>query len=234
MATLKDVKERVRSILGDQDADWATDAYLIPIINHVYDLQVLYLSDTCSPYITKLVVQPNLPTGTTDLAQFQNDVDEPLWGLFNPFRLEWKQCGQPDHYYRKAEGGPGFILPDVDLNNSQPRVSLCWTWMSFIAYLTPMPFPIDVRVYGEFQPPPLLKETDVVTVHPLLKAPLAEDSAACALRERSNAGQMQAYKLEGTAALDNVANLLVRGGQQVPVRLGKAHGGRNRLRTAWR
>lgn len=221
MTTFSDVKAQVRAILGDPDKDWVTEEYLGPIVNHCYELICLYLSDTCSPYITRVVTIPNLPIGTTDLSKWQNDRDQPLYGLIDVFRdsLDWKMAGQPECYYRpvtQIDKLPNYTL-------SSPTITNCmyFEWRAFQLYVTPMPFAIDLRVRGEFKPPVLQAEDDRITLHPLLGAPLAEESASCASRERANPGQMQAYELQGTQALDNIANQLIRSQQGTTVRLGR-------------
>ena len=95
-------------------------------------------------------------------------------------------------------------------------------------YITPMLQNIDLRVRGEFIPPPLLKETDRVAVHPLLGPVLVEDSAACAMRERANPGQMQAYELTSVQGLNNIKNQLIRMQQGMTVRVGRAASGNRR------
>ena len=221
-----DVKKTVQAILGDPDGDWVTDGYIKPIVNHVYRLQILYLSETCSPYITKQVVLPNLPIGTTDLSKWQNDKDQPFFGLFNVFQnsIYWKMAGAPVSQFRQAKQYD--VLPDVDpASQNPPYAGMGWEWRAWVVYLTPLNYEIDIRIRGEFIPAPLLDEDTEIAVHPLLGDVLAEDSAACASRERANPGQMQAYQLTGTQGLDNIANQLVRSQQGTTVRVGRASRG---------
>jgi hypothetical protein len=225
MNSLKDVKESARAILGDQDADWATDAYLIPMANHCYGLIILDLSETCSPYIEKVVTIPNLPIGTTDLSDYQNRDDGELNGLINPFAegVDWKPAGAPDNYYRPVHQTsklPDFAPPQGSITAVGAPGAMFFEFRAFILYVTAMAIAIDLRVRGEFRPPKLLQETDRLSIHPLMSVALAEQVAACAMRERSNAGQMQSFTLVGSEALDNIKNQLVRSQQGVTVRLG--------------
>jgi len=231
---LNDVIKITQSILGDPQGDVFSVAYLTPIINHIYKLQILYLSETCSPYVTELRTIINVPAGTTTLAPYQQGRSSPLYGLFNPFTewMDFKMTGQPEMYYRHAKRTR--ILPDVNINSPSavsPQSGLSWEWRSWVLYVTPIIFPIDIRVRGEFIPPPLLKLDDIVTVHPMLADVLAEESAACAMRERANAGQMQAYELGATGPLDNISNQLVRSEQGNIVRIGRATGPRQGARS---
>jgi hypothetical protein len=221
------VKATVRAILGDNAKKWTTDAYLDPIVRHCFDLQVIYLLDTCSPFITKVVTVPGLPPGTTDLSAWQsNTKDQSLFGLMDPLRLDWKIAGQPDPTY--CEVIKTDVLPSYSPQCPMPLVQMRYEWRRMVVYITPTSFPIDLRVRGEFLPEPLIKEDQLIPLHPLLGAALAEESAACASRERANPGQMQAYELVGTAALDNISNALVRSGQDTTIRVARVSGRRGR------
>lgn len=224
--TLRDVKAKVRAIVGDPNGDWLTDSYLAMLINQVYDLIILDLSETCSPYITRVVEIPNLEFGTTDLAQYQNSNNQPLYGLIWPFKngLDWKPAGQPECYYRCVVQKDK--LPNFSLSGPSPINSMYFEWREFVIYLTPLPFNVDLRVRGEFRPQPLIKETDVVAIHPQMAAVLAELTAACANRERANVPQSQAFTVEGNSGLDAIKNQLVRSQQGTSVRLGRMRGGR--------
>lgn len=225
--TLGAVKTVVRSIIGDPDGDWADDAYLNPMVNHCYNLQITYLSRTCNPFMTALKFVLALPAGTTDLTDPITAANGQLYGLRNPLRVDWKQAGQPVSCYREARRTA--VL--ADLNGQAPGFCgwLQWEWRSKIIYLTPMTYPIDIRVRGEYTPPPLLKDEDAITVHDTLGDVLAEETAACAMRERGNAGQMQAYQLIYTTSLDDIARELVNDEQSLPVRMGRASGRRRRF-----
>lgn len=232
---LKDVKARVRSILGDPDGDWVTDQYIEPMINHVYDLQILYLEDTGATHIEAVKVVPNIQAGTSDLTDQGADPTKPLYGLIEPYdrEISWKPAGTPDNFYRY--GTRTDVLPDwVPGTGNYPIRCMYWEWRAYTLHITPFTYNIDLRVRGDFKPPPLIKETDIVQVHPLLGSALAEETAQCAMRERANPGQMQAYQLVGTVALDNISNLLVRDGQGESTRVGRANGRGRRWGYGWR
>jgi hypothetical protein len=219
--TLKDVKAIARSVNGDPDSEWMTDAYLLPIINHCYRLQINYLSKTCSLFTERVSVVPSLPAGTSDLSSFQKDPAKGLYGLWEPYRfgIDWKQAGLTDNHYRRAD--KVIVLPDINPATPGPRFSMWWEWRGNILFITPMTFDVDLRVRGDFVPPPLLKDDDFITIHPMLGDTLAEEVAACSWRERGNLGQMQPYSLVYTAALDDIASELVRSMQGTPLRIGK-------------
>lgn len=228
---LKTVKERVRSVLGDQDGDWTIDSYLLPMINHVYGLELLYLRDAGALNITNVRVCANIDAGKSDLTEYQrtplqpND-NRPLYGLLQPYKygIEWKQAGSPDWFYRPLTLVEQ--LPDFNITAAYPVRQACFEWRAFGLYITAFTYPIDLRVRGDFNPYPLMKDTDEVMVHPNLGEVLVEDTAACAMRERANQGQMSSYQLVGTRMLDQVVNLLVRSTQGLRGRTGRMSGRR--------
>ena len=205
MNTLGDAKASARGILGDTKKSWMTDAYLNPIAQHCYELIILDLSEVCSPYIEKVAVVPNIQPGTTDLSEQQSDQNHPLYGLMTVLHegVDWKLHGSPDTSYRPAR--QVSKLPD----------------------LPPRTIPIDLRVRGEFIPPPLIKETDVCQIHPMMSTALAEQLAAAASRERVNPGQMQSFTLVASDALDDIKDQLMRADQGTPITLGRLSGGNN-------
>lgn len=221
MNTLGYVKQVVRSLNGDPDGDWLDDAYLNPMVNHVYRLQINYLATFCSTSIMRVVEIPAIPAGTTDLSKWQAQQlaqgPGPLYGLRDVFEVEWKQAGQPATQYREAP--VRGKLPDVLPGSSIFRM---WhEWRSYVIYITPLIFAADFRVRGDFSPPALTKDTDPIVLHPDLGDCLAEEVSACVQRERGNDGHAQPFQLVGTAALDDIATQIVHGGQDVPVRIGK-------------
>jgi hypothetical protein len=221
MNQLKDVKAKVRSLLGDPDGDWLTDAYLLPLINQAYEQQVNTLSATCSTYITAVRQIPAIPVGTIDLSEWQKDPKQPLYGMVNPLILEWKQAGQPDNYYVQAERVD--VLPNITPATPTPVFCLYWEWRSYTVFVTPLNFPADFRMRGEFRPAPLLKDDDIVAVHPLMANSLAYATAALAASERGNATWVQTFTQQAVVTLDDIAGQLVRAQQGTTIRIGRAN-----------
>jgi hypothetical protein len=236
MNTLLDVKVRVKSLVGDTDGDFCTDAYLLPLINQAYDQAINYLCGTCSPFITQLQVAPNVALGTSTLAELQKP-DEPLFGLVNPLDIEVKQAGQPELNY--VMGTRKDILPNT--SNYAPNQPLqnwfgkfCWEWRSYILYITPLSFAADIRVRGEFRPPALVKDSDPIAIHPLMTVALAYSTAALIGSERGNAAYIQNYGQQGTNTLDDISAILVRQQQGTSSRVGRINSSRGgRARGQW-
>jgi|SRR5882724_5109666 len=218
MNTLKDVKARTRALIGDPDADFSTDAYLVPLINQAYEQMINYLSNTCSPFMTKLVVVLGIPKGTTDLTEFQV-TGKPLDGLMNPLGIEFKVAGQPENFYCPATRQD--ILPNITPTGNPPTRNMYWEWRSYLLYVTPLPYDSDLRVRGEFRPAPLLEDNNIIAIHPLMAGALAYATAALIGGERMNASYVQNWQQQATLTLDDISAELVRQQQGTSTRIGR-------------
>ena len=232
MNTVLDVKARVRSLIGDTDADFATDAYLLPLLNQAYDQALNYLCSTCSPFITQLQVATNIALGTSSMEELQKP-GHPFYGLVNPLDIEIKQTGLPELSY--VMGTRKDILPNSsNYALGQPMQNwtgrFCWEWRSYVVYITPVPYAFDLRIRGEFRPPALIKDTDPIAIHPLMTTALAYSTAALVGAERGNAGYIQNYGTQGTNTLDDISSILVRQQQGTSSRVGRMSGSRGHRR----
>jgi hypothetical protein len=230
-----DVKQRARSLIGDPEGDFATDGYLLPLINQAYDQSINYLEGTCSPFITQLQVATNLPAGTSDLTELQKP-NQPFFGLVNPLDIEIKQTGLPELNY--VMGKRVDILPNSsNYAPGQPSWNywgkFLWEWRSYVIYFTPVGFAADIRVRGEFRPPALVKDTDPIVIHPQMVVALAYATAALIGGERINASYVQNYGAQATATLDDISATLVRAQQGTSSRLGRMSGGRRGTGRGW-
>lgn len=223
MNTLLDVKQRVRALIGDPDGDFATDAYLLPLINQAYEAAILYLENSCSPVIEKLVDLPAVPAGTTSFAQYQTD-GQPLVGLETPLRIEWKLTGQPEDDYWFAIQKQ--ILPNVSPANYIPIMGVYWEWRAGAIYVTPLQFEADFRIRGDFSPGPLVKDTDRLGIHPRMATGLAFATAALIGGERANPGYIQNWGSQAIIVFDDIGAILSRQQQGTSIRIGRMNGGR--------
>lgn len=219
--TYLSVKQKVRSLLGDQYADWLTDQELQEPTNQVYEQQISYLAGTCSPFDSKVVTVPNVPVGATTLQPYQQ-TGQLLAGLYKPRRVEWKQPGTPNNYF--IELMECDILPDVIAGNVPYGISGAWEWRSYVIYLTPASQAMDVRVRGDFQPPPLVKDTDILIVHPLMAHSTAYGVASLLAAQRGNSAWETSYGAQATSTLDEIAAQLVRQQQKLTFRVGSPNG----------
>lgn len=222
MNQLSDVKARARALVGDPDGDFCTDAYLTPLINQALDESVNYLEGSCSPFIESVIEAVNMPAGTTNFADVQK-VGNKWAGLMNPLYLEAKQAGMPPTQYMQILRADK--LPDVDpAQGVAPYARAYWEWRSWIIFITPLNYAADFRIRGEFRPSPLLKDSDIIPIHPLFAGALAYQTAALIGMERGNQGYVQSYGPRAESTLDDIAAELVRQQQGTSSRLGRMNG----------
>jgi hypothetical protein len=224
MNTLFDVKATVRSIVGDDEGSWTTDGYLVPKINFAYRSQVLYIKRATGANLEKLVEIPNAadangnPTnqGLTSLAPLQQK-DKPLDGLYEPLYLWWKPAGQPDYLYREAieKKTLPFAWPQVSAFQTQ----MYFTWRGNQLFVTPVNCAIDLLVDGRFNPPPLVKDQDVLVADPEMEVCVTPATMALIGIESGNPSYTN-MATEAEAAADDIVAKIVRGKQGYTARAG--------------
>lgn len=232
MNNLKELKSKIRALVEDGDIDWTDDDYLVSKIAIVYDDAVNYLMNTCSPFITAQITVPNVSFGTTDLTSFQvapatgaqaaGQQGAPLLGLINPLDIWYKQAYQPENNYihcRETKDLP-FITP----SNYVMGQTVYWEWRAYKLFVTPLSFNADFLVKGEFKPPPLLKDTDIVQIHPSMTSALAYMTAAMIGGSRVNASYLQTWEAQASRTLDDISAQLTRKEQSTSQRVGRMGG----------
>jgi len=215
-------------------ADFTTDAYLVPKINTVYSAQLLKLeSDADSTFEERVRDCPAIPIGTTSLQNWQaermaNDDGTtstgPLYLLNSPIEIEWKVQGQPDNYYTPANGPLGK-LPNISPSAPLTPYTLQWEWREGIVFLTPLNYPVDLRVRGLFPMTPLVQDKDNLGVHPRMYVATALATAAVIGKERNNPTWIT-YGDDAEALTDYIENILVKAEQGTTTRIGR-YGGRS-------
>ena len=222
MATLGDVKAKVRALVGDPMGDFTTDAYLTPLINIVYaDQATQLMAETGSEFDEDVRDIPKVPAGTTDLSIYQalkmpTGGLGPLYGMVTPLILEVKPAGTPVEQYVEAVG-PVRKLPNVSAGSAPPT----WEYRRSTVYVTPLNYSADMRVRGEFTFTMLIKDTDMLTVHPFMGEATAYGAAALIGVERKNDTWMTTYGDRAGLVLGNIGNLLVRAEQGTTTRIGR-------------
>lgn len=229
--TLKSVKAKVRSLVGDVMGDFTTDAYLTPLINQAYEDQTTELmADTDSSFDDWVFDVLGVPQGTTSLANYQasqmanedgTKTNGPLYGLVTPICVEWKIGGQPDNCY--VEANRTGKLPNISPATPSGPYQIEWEWRGNIIYMTPVTYTIDIRVRGEFSPPSLVNDTDILAIHPRMGTAVAYGTSALIGVERSNANFVTNYTAQAQKILDNISNMLTKGEQGTTTRIGRLH-----------
>jgi hypothetical protein len=223
--TLGDVKQKVRGLLGDPDGDWVTDGYITPIINVTYGLQVNALKNGTGKNLEAIIECLDIAIGTSSLYPLQAP-SQPLFGLSDPLELWVKTAGQPPQWYTAARG-PVDVLPNVQPPGITPgwnQTRVSFVWMGQQLSITPVNGPIDVKVYGRFNPPPLQKDEDVLVVYSKMSETTAVAAAAVAGVERSNPAVLAGYAEMAIAGLDDIIADIIRQTQRNPRRLGRMGG----------
>lgn len=217
MNTLFDVKQAIRSMVGDEPADWTPDAYLVPKINFAYRTQTLYIrANAMGRNLEQVVEIPDAQDGNgnstsvgrTSLAALQQQ-GQPLCGLVTPLYLWWKPAGAPEARYRQMDYKEP--LPFSRLSTPQPwNGPAYWTWRGNTLFTTPIGFPYDLLVDGRFNPPPLVKDTDVLVVHPDMETAVVPGTIALmSAFDTGNAAALQAAVPLVEEAADCIVNTLI-------------------------
>lgn len=216
--TFGEVKAEIRSLCGDPDGDFCTDAYLTPLVNIAQKRAVNFLEGTCEPFIEQVIDVPNIPAGYTSFIK-EEKAGGPLCGLFNPLVIEFKQAGMPINQFVEAVRKPR--LPNIGPNANPTTRGAYWEFRSYVIYLTPLTYIADWRVRGDFRPPALMNDDDIITLHPLFSTALSFMTAALIGMERGNQNYVTNYGEQGSEALDDVAAELIRSGQGTTTRVGR-------------
>jgi hypothetical protein len=222
--TLGDVVARVQSLLGDPKGYWCSRAYAVPFINQAYEDLASTLKNASGKNLEAVLEVLNVPIGTTALFGYQGDGDlttnpptqpGPLAGLYDPIKMWVKTAGQLPQYYTPARG-PRDTLPHVNPPGITPgsyAVQVTFAWIGNKLFITPVAGAIDIQVYGRFNAPVLVKDSDALVLYPRMTAVLAYASAALMGVERANATILQGYETRAVAMTDNIAADIVRQGQ---------------------
>ena len=237
MNTLFDVKATVRSLVGDDVGEWTNDGYLVPKINLAYRTQYLYIKRGCGSSLEKIVEIPNAPdvnnndanTGLTSLAA-QQQPGKLLSGLYEPLYMWWKPAGTPDSYYNEVfeKKTLPFSLP-VSCN---PSAAMYFTWRGNQLFITPINAPIDILVDGRFNPPPLVKDQDVLVADIDMETTVSPATLAIVGVECGNPNYQSTGQAMAESAADDIVAKIIRGKQGYTARAG-SNSRRNRRGWFW-
>lgn len=230
--TLGDVVQRCQSLLAGNTSSVGlyNRPYLVPFIQQAYDDMDLAIRNGSGKNLEAVIEVLNVPLGTSSLYAFQQYGDPttnppiqngPLAGLFDPIRMWVKTAGQLPQYYTPARG-PRDTLPHINPPGITPgtyAVQVTFAWIGNVLFITPVNGPIDIQVYGRFNPPPLVKDSDKLVIYPKMTAALAYCASALTAVERSNPTILQGYAERGIAMTDNIVADVIRQVQKNPRRI---------------
>ena len=231
MNTYFDVKQTVRSLIGDDDpAGWLNESYLGPKVNFCYRRQTLYIKRATGANLEKMVEIPAAldangnPTtqGLTTLAAFQQKGGL-LEGLYEPLYLWWKPANANERCYReiieKKTILPGQSIASAVVTSSWWGGGMRFTWRSNQIFITPASYPIDILVDGRFNPPALVKDEDVLVVDPDMEVATSMGTIPLIGLEAGNPGWSAAVA-DAEACADDIVAKIVRGKQGFTARAG--------------
>jgi len=218
---LSTVKSRIRSLVDDPDASYATDGFLVPLINQKYEELYNRMLSTGAEFERRVVEIFNVPPQTANLSAYALP-GQPLELMIQPLQFEWKQAGLDPTNYRIASlvDKVSDVTPDQLIDD--------WEFRSGVIYFTPSVLAMDIRLRGDFLFAALETDSDVVAVAKNFGHALAYGTAALVGAVRGNQAWAQAYTLLQDNAVDDLMQYLTRKDQAKVRRLGRM----TRRRTA--
>ncbi len=211
---LTTLKTRIRSLVDDPDATYATDAFLLPLVNQKYEELYNRMLSTGAEFERKAVELFGVGPQTRDLSAY-GMTGQPLELMVQPLTLEWKLAGLDNTNYRPA------TLVDKVKDVIANQFIEEWEWRTGTIYVTPCALAVDLRIRGDFLFDSLAADQDIVSVTKNLGHALAYGVAALVGAVRGNQAWMQAYTLLQDSALDDVMQYLTRKDQAKIRRVGR-------------
>lgn len=204
---LQTLRGRIRGLVDDLEATFATDDYLNPLVNQVYEDVYNSMISTTSEFEEAVVDIPNVLAGTTSLGDLEIN-GETLDLLLQPRHIDWKLAGADPTLYLPANG-PLDKLPDV----IPSPMLVAWQWRQLDVKLVPFSTPLDLRVTGEFLFPILEQDNDRILVAKNIGAAMAYGVGELIGIGRGNAMWVQKYGEKKQDALDDIAQASTRAEQ---------------------
>lgn len=232
--TLGDVIQRIQGLMGDPTGRGLyTRQYLMPFVSQAYAEIAKRIKNATGKNLEAVIELLNVPAGTSNLGIYQSYayVDPsvnpapaptrgPIAGLFDPIRLWVKTAGQLPQYYTLARG-PRDTLPLTNPPGVTPgtyAVVVTFAWIGNKLMITPVAGPVDIRVYGRFNPPRLQKDEDELVIYGDMTDTLAAAAIAWTGIERSNTTILAGAENQAVAGVDNIVADLIRQSQREPRR----------------
>ena len=211
---LGSVKSRIRSLVDDTDANYATDAFLLPLINQKYEELYNRMLSTGAEFERKVIELLNVAAQTPNLSAYAL-LGQPLELMIQPLQFEWKQAGLDPTNYKTASlvDNVKDVIPDQLIDD--------WEWRAGVIYFTPCTLNVDIRIRGDFLFAALTTDSDAIAVTKNFGHALAYGSAALVGAVRGNQAWAQAYTLLQDNAVDDVMQYLTRKDQAKIRRVGR-------------
>lgn len=193
MQTAGYVFDQVRSLVDDQEQNFATDDYLRTFLQMAQDdLQMVCMRDPNIGQIKAAVTLPNVPAGTQSLAQ---ELLPPVNGkgghlslLSDPIEIREKMAGDQEINYCRMI--PRGVPVQISTQNSR---NLYYTFTGNDLILPGANQNLDLWVWGSFKPAPIKDKnspliTDTETILKYSTAKLVARSRGMSDVAKDNAG----------------------------------------------
>jgi len=196
---------------------------------------VLYLKQASGSELEALVEIPDAADnagnsnsmGRRTLAELQQ-AGKPLAGLYEPMELWWKPKDTPESRYMLMDEKK--TLPFATPIVTSPATRAYWTWLGSELHVTPINMPYDLLVDARFNPPPLVKDTDVLVAHPDMHLTVIPAALAAVGLEAGNPGWQESGSTQAELAADMIVAQIIRGKQGYTYRAGHLN---RRYRKGW-
>lgn len=157
------IVKRVQTLVADLGADWADQDYILQHLLIVNDDLEIELQAYGLNFDTQVVVLPNVPANTSDLAAYQSE-GQPLEGLVLPKTLEYRMVGQNDEMWLPVSDVQKVV--DTNTGTSEPGSPTVsndstvesWEWRTGIIFISPCSQAVDLRI--RFQSLPVTLNAD--------------------------------------------------------------------------
>lgn len=211
---LATLKSRIRSLVDDTDASYATDAFLLPLINQKYEELYNRMLSTGAEFERKVNEILNVPAQTANLSDYVLP-GQPLELMVQPLQFEWKQAGLDPTNSKTASlvDNVKDVIPDQLIDD--------WEWRAGVIYFTPCTLNVDIRIRGDFLFSALTTDSDAIAVTKNFGHALAYGTAALVGAVRGNQAWAQAYTLLQDNAVDDLMQYLTRKDQAKIRRVGR-------------
>lgn len=211
---LSTVKSRIRSLVDDPDASYATDAFLLPLINQKYEELYNRMLSTGAEFERRVTKILNVPAQTPNLSAYALP-GQPLELMIQPLQFEWKQAGLDPTNYKTAAllDKVKDVIPDQLIDD--------WEWRAGVIYFSSCTLNVDIRIRGDFLFAALTTDSDSIAVTKNFGHALAYGTAALVGAVRGNQAWAQAYTLLQDNAVDDIMQYLTRKDQAKIRRVGR-------------
>ena len=221
---LQTLKSRIRSLVDDPDGTYATDGFLLPLINQKYEELYNRMLATGAEFERRVVELFNIPPQTQELSSYSL-AGQPLELMMQPLTLEWKMAGLDNTNYKPA------TLVDKVKDVIASQFIDDWEWRAGVIYFTPSVLAVDLRVRGDFLFSSLTSDPDLIAVTKNFGHALAYGTSALVGVVRGNQAWAQAYTLLQDGAADDLMQYLTRKDQAKVRRVGRTSRRRSRDRV---